>query len=127
MGIVLFVKVPLVDIAKDVTLTIKNVAKSNNCHVKDIAAKDNPQRHLVYVVCFGSSQIYVIDPQLAKVIDQIQTGKGPNVLEFDLEHQLAFVANFLENTIGVIDLNPSHPSFNRMVLRIGITDNLVKN
>ncbi len=37
------------------------------------------------------------------------------------------VANFLENTVGVIDLDPTHVTFRRMVVRIGLLENLVRN
>jgi len=81
---------------------------------------------LAYVVCFGSNQIFVVDTGLGKVVDQIPTGKGPHSLVLDEANERAFIANFLDNTIGVIDLDPSHASFNRMVLRIGRVTDLVK-
>jgi 6-phosphogluconolactonase (cycloisomerase 2 family) len=59
-------------------------------------------------------------------VDQILTGKGPNSLALDPFSQRAFITNFLDNTIGIIDLDPSHARFHRMVLRIGTVRNLVR-
>jgi len=88
---------------------------------------DNPQAQLAYVVCFRGAQIYVVDTLLGKVVDQISTGSGPSGLVLDTKQQRAFVTNFLENTVGVIDLNPANASYHRMVLRIGFSENLVHN
>jgi DNA-binding beta-propeller fold protein YncE len=81
---------------------------------------------LAYVVCFGAGQIYVVETEHGQVVGQIVTGKGPNGLAIDTARRRAFVANFLDNTIGVIDLDPGHPSYHRMVLRIGRNEYLVR-
>ena len=86
-----------------------------------------PERDLAYVVCFGTAQIHVVDTATGRVVGQIATGKGPNELVLDHQRRCAFVANFLENTVGVIDLDPSHATYHRMVLRIGLQQDLVKN
>ena len=86
-----------------------------------------PERSLAYVVCFGTEQIFVLDTDSGKVVDQITTGKGPNELVIDVARQRAYVANFLENTVGVIDLDPSHETYHRMLVRIGLLKKLAKN
>jgi DNA-binding beta-propeller fold protein YncE len=80
--------------------------------------EDGPAQ-LVYVTCFSGAQIFVIDTSMGRVIDQILTGKGPNAMAIDGANRRAFIANFLDNTVGVIDLDPTHAHYNRMVLRIG--------
>lgn len=87
----------------------------------------DPQGDLAYVVCFGTAQIYVVDIGLGQVVEQITTGKGPNELVLDPARKRAFVANFLENTVGIIDLDPTHTTYRRMVVRIGLVENLVRN
>ena len=94
---------------------------------QDPTRPGNPSAVLAYVVCFGSNQIFVVDTFMGTVVDQIPTGKGPHSLVLDNANKRAFIANFLDNTVGVIDLDPSHASFNRMVLRIGRVTDLVKN
>lgn len=93
---------------------------------KDPLHPEDMQSRLAYVVCFGSAQIFVVDTNIGKVVDQIPVGKGPNSLVLDNVNQRAFIANFLENTVGIIDLNPIHKNYNRMVLRIGRVSNLAE-
>jgi DNA-binding beta-propeller fold protein YncE len=92
----------------------------------DPSRPEQPLARLAYVVCFSAGQIFVVDTANGEVIDQIVTGKGPNGLVIDSKNNRAFVANYLDNTIGVIDLDPSHPSYNRMVLRIGRNQYLIR-
>ena len=86
---------------------------------------EDPRPRLAYAVCFRSSEMFVVDTALGRVVDQVLTGRGPNGIAIDGKNRRAFVANFLDNTIGVIDLDPSHTSYNRMVLRIGTVTALV--
>ncbi|MFH1131393.1 MAG: hypothetical protein V1754_08665, partial [Pseudomonadota bacterium] len=85
---------------------------------------DDPTALLAYVVCYGEAQVYVIDTTLGDVVAHIFTGKGPHAFVLDEPNQRAFVANFLDNTVGVIDLNPSHRTYQTMVLRIGLPTKL---
>ncbi|MCK5797800.1 MAG: hypothetical protein KAI47_11480 [Deltaproteobacteria bacterium] len=89
--------------------------------------RTDPNAQLAYVVCFGEGAIFVVDTELGLVEGRVETGAGPNQLVLDPSRHRAFITNFAENTIGVIDLDPSHPSFNRMVLRIGLRQDLIKN
>jgi hypothetical protein len=103
-------------------------------HVKALpvdvpGAPGQPPRHTsrLYVVCFLSNQVMVVDPDLPAVLDTILVGRGPNDLAFNITpdhphpaHPYAFVTNFSESTIGVIDLDPNSPTWDRMVARIGI-------
>ena len=84
-------------------------------------AKDpeDAQTMLAYVVCFADKVIFVIDTETGAVRGRILTGDGPNGFEIDAANKRAFVANFAEQTVGVIDLDPTHSSYRRMVLRIG--------
>ena len=93
---------------------------------RDPTRPDDPTAFLAYVVCFGAGEIFVVDTRIGRVVDQILTGKGPNSLALDPFSRRAFITNFLDNTIGIIDLDPSHARFNRMVLRIGTVRNLVR-
>lgn len=112
----------------------------------------DPAAHYAYVVCFAEAALFVIDTRLGALVGRIETGRGPNGLVLDVGSQQscegrrpcsddhesclagrcvkatprAFVANFLENTIGVIDLRPASPSYRRMVARIGRATNVVE-
>lgn len=82
---------------------------------------------LAYVVCFSGGQIYVVDTTRNAVVGQIATGKGPYDLVLDTGNKRAFVTNFLENTVGLIDLDSTHVSYLKMVARIGLAENLLKD
>lgn len=82
---------------------------------------------LAYVACFSGGQIYVVDTVRNAVIGQVATGKGPYDLVLDTGNKRAFVTNFLENTVGVIDLDATHVSYLKMVARIGLAENLLKD
>ncbi|HET9622518.1 MAG TPA: hypothetical protein VFP84_14195 [Kofleriaceae bacterium] len=73
-----------------------------------------------YLTCFDDNVIYVIDPTgSTSVEDIIPVGRGPFAIVAAPKAQLLFVSNFVEDTISVIDVNPTSPNRNRVVLRIG--------
>jgi hypothetical protein len=73
-----------------------------------------------YLTCFDDGVIYVIDPNgTTNVDDIIQVGRGPFAVAISPKNQLVFVSNFLEDTIAVIDVSPTSPRRNRVVVRIG--------
>jgi YVTN family beta-propeller protein len=73
-----------------------------------------------YVTCFQDGEVYVVDPRgTSQVEDIITVGRGPySVVAAKSRNQL-FISNFLEDTIAVVDVTPSSPTRNRVVLRIG--------
>jgi len=115
------------------------------------ASLDDPSRQVAYVTCFAEDGIAVVDLAQGALLGQIATGRGPTTLALDVgslqtcasaadcpdvdarcagqrclrQHPRAFISNFLENTVGVIDLDPQHPAFGRMVLRLGTRRDLV--
>ncbi len=87
-------------------------------------------RTRVYVACFLGGQVLVVDPDLGRVEDTILVGGGPNevVLNFadaaldnpSPAHRRAYVTDFSEATIAVLDLDPGSAHYNRMIGRIGL-------
>lgn len=74
-----------------------------------------------YVTCFQDGQVYVVDPSSGVYVeDIILAGRGPYAVAAARSRNKLFVTNFLEDTIAVIDIAPSSPTRNRVVLRIGI-------
>jgi DNA-binding beta-propeller fold protein YncE len=90
------------------------------------ARLDAAGRTLVYVVCFATNQIFVVDGLLMELDDVIETGRGPAALEFDEGRRRAFIANFAENTVGVIDLDPESPTYHHMVRTLGLPEPLLR-
>ncbi len=73
-----------------------------------------------YVTCFQDGQIYIIDPRgLGSVEDIVVVGRGPYSIAGSVAHKKIYVTNFLEDTVAVIDVSPTSPRHNRVVLRIG--------
>jgi DNA-binding beta-propeller fold protein YncE len=75
-----------------------------------------------FVVCFAAGTAYVVDTDALRVVDTILLGQGPNAMAFALDdptQPLAFVANYVENVIGVIDLLPGSPTEHQLIARIG--------
>jgi YVTN family beta-propeller protein len=85
----------------------------------------------VYVVCFLSNQVQVVDPDAPGVLDTVLVGRGPNDVAFNFGDsddpqappappaRRAFVSHFAEMSVGLIDLDPGSPTLDRMVARIG--------
>jgi YVTN family beta-propeller protein len=92
----------------------------------------------VYVTCFTSNQVMVVDPDLARVTDIVQVGRGPNDVAFyprsadgsgvlldpksGASRRFAYVSHFSEHTLGVIDVTPGSPTENRLVGRLGLPE-----
>jgi DNA-binding beta-propeller fold protein YncE len=83
----------------------------------------------VYITCFQEGQIYAVNPfGQSQVEDIITVGRGPyaadvlsilNPPPMLPTPKYLFVTNVLEDTIAVIDIDPSSPTRHRVVLRIG--------
>jgi DNA-binding beta-propeller fold protein YncE len=75
----------------------------------------------VYVTCFLDGQIYVVDPRGQSQVEDIFTvGRGPYAIVGSPMHNKLFITNFLEDTIAVVDVDPTSSTRNRVVLRIGV-------
>jgi YVTN family beta-propeller protein len=86
----------------------------------------------IYVVCFLSNQVMVVDPDRAGVDDTILVGRGPNDIAFNFasdgdsaidappRERRGYVTNFTESSISVLDLEPGSASEDRLVARIGL-------
>src|SRR5207248_267331 len=77
----------------------------------------------LYVVCFTSGQMLIVDPDLAIVIDVVTIGQGANAIAFRPEPtgnppRRAYVSNYVEQTISVLDLERGSSTENRVIARI---------
>ncbi|HKE15537.1 MAG TPA: hypothetical protein VKB80_11755 [Kofleriaceae bacterium] len=80
---------------------------------------DDPSlRPRIFVTCFGTGQIWSIDPNGAVVDHIIDIGRGPQSVVVSPRRHRLYVSNNLENTVAVVDLSPG-PTENRVVLRLG--------
>jgi DNA-binding beta-propeller fold protein YncE len=77
----------------------------------------------LYITCFESGQVYVVDPFVPRLTNVIEVGRGPAGLAFappgpDGE-RLAYVVGFSANNISVVDLTPGSPTEFHVIQRIG--------
>lgn len=77
---------------------------------------------LALVTCFREGTMYITDANGRRPTDAIVTvGRGPFDVAMSATRKKAYVTNFLEDTVGVIDLAPGSKRQYREVLRIGET------
>lgn len=58
-----------------------------------------------FVLCFVTSQVFIFDTEFTNVVVQ-STGSGPHAIAFDETRRRAFIANFRESTISIINIDP---------------------
>ena len=95
------------------------------------------QVNRLYVSCFASGQILVIDPDQATLVATILAGSGANEMAFNYGwdevrgreltlpshgHRRMYVTDYLDNNVTVIDLDPGSPTENHVIGRIGTSD-----
>jgi hypothetical protein len=77
----------------------------------------------LYITCFESGQVYVVDPFVPRLTNVIEVGRGPAGLAFAPEapdgERLAYVVGFSANNISVVDLTPGHSTQYHVIQRIG--------
>jgi len=75
----------------------------------------------VYVACFQSGELYVIDGRHGVEIDNVTTvGRAPYGLAAAPAEHLLFVSNFLEDSVAVVDVDPASATYHHVLLRIGV-------
>ena len=75
----------------------------------------------VLVTCFQDGELDIIDPRgLGSLADAIQVGRGAYAVAVAPTRNEAFVTNFLEETISVIDIATDSPTHDRVVMKIGV-------
>lgn len=85
-----------------------------------VTAADTGVGERAYVTCYSDGSLYVVDPRAGGMIDTTAlVGRGPIALSAAPARRLLLVANFLDNSLAVVDLDPTSPLLHRVVLRIG--------
>jgi len=75
---------------------------------------------LLFITCFEGGEIYVVDPQAPLVVAQIEAGHGPTALTFSpTDKTIAYLAEYADNDVSVIDLAPGSPTEYMVVQRLG--------
>ncbi|MBV8762285.1 MAG: hypothetical protein JO257_33650 [Deltaproteobacteria bacterium] len=99
----------------------KGIAATDLCRqASTLTVMDAGDGDRVYVTCFQDGEIYVVDPRgMSSVEDIITVGRGPYSVVAAPTRKKVYVTNFLEDTVAVIDVDPTSPTHDRVVLRIG--------
>lgn len=75
---------------------------------------------LLFISCYEGGQVYVVDPEALLVKSIVEAGHGPNALTFSpTDRTVAYVADYADNNVAVIDLEPGSPTEYMVVQRIG--------
>lgn len=75
-----------------------------------------PGRELVYVTEFTSDALYAVDPVSMFLVDRIPIGGGPYGLA--IAGDMAWVANFEEGSVSVVDLDPTSANWHQEIERL---------
>jgi DNA-binding beta-propeller fold protein YncE len=99
----------------------QGIAATDLCReASTLAVMDAGDGDRAYVTCFQDGEIYVVDPRgQSSVEDIITVGRGPYAVVAAPTRKKVYVTNFLEDTIAVVDVSPTSPTHDRVVLRIG--------
>jgi DNA-binding beta-propeller fold protein YncE len=84
-----------------------------------VLTADAGQGELAYVGCFRDGEVWVVDPILSQLRAVVSVGRGPHAMAVSTNRNLIYVANFLENTVAVIDIRPGSITQNRVIVRLG--------
>jgi DNA-binding beta-propeller fold protein YncE len=98
------------------------IAATDLCRdASTLAVMDGGAGDRAYVSCFSDGELYIVDPRgQASVEDIVIVGRGPYAVAAAPTRKKVYVTNFLEDTVAVIDVDPTSPTYNRVVLRIGV-------
>ena len=75
---------------------------------------------LAFVSCYADDQIVAVDLGSFTVVASIDLGDGSNEMLIDQEREWLFVANTLEDTISVVDLDSTSVTYLREIVTIGL-------
>ncbi len=84
-----------------------------------VAAGNLGQGDRVYVSCFSDGEVWALDATDGALLGVIDVGRGPHQSALSVTRGRLYVANFLEDTIAVIDVMPGSPTENRLVFKVG--------
>lgn len=91
-------------------------------------ASDDPCRrkeNRLFVICFDSRKVYVVEPKTGRVESVFQTGRGPHAFATDValstseQHAFGYLAHFTDSYIGVIDLDQASPTYGTFLATVG--------
>jgi DNA-binding beta-propeller fold protein YncE len=75
----------------------------------------------IFITCYDTGQIYVVDPIRMAVTAIVDAGAGPTSLVFSpTDATKAYLASFFNSHLSVIDFAPGSRTENHVILRMGL-------
>jgi DNA-binding beta-propeller fold protein YncE len=72
-----------------------------------------------YVTCFDIGEVWVVDTDRGLLEATIPVGRGPDSIVISTVHKQAYVGNYGDDTISVVDIDPQSPTYQHAVLQLG--------
>ena len=73
----------------------------------------------LFVNCFDTGEVYVFDPSGPTLLTTFAVGRGPAGMVFDTARPIAYVLDFTQNDVSVVDLAPGSPTQYHVIQRLG--------
>lgn len=65
---------------------------------------------LLYITTFDENEITIVDPEIPAIVSRVDVGRGPYDIAVDAAGQRAYISNFREHSISVLDISaPLNP------------------
>jgi hypothetical protein len=96
--------------------------------VGKVVGPDGQLEERVFIVCFDSRYVFMVDPEFDRIIDRsIRTGRGPHDIAIDSgvdgagnAHSYLIIGHFTDSYLGVVDLDMRRPlTYGEMIASIG--------
>lgn len=81
--------------------------------------KEEDEEELLFVVCFDDMALYVIDTKSREVIKVISTKVGPHHFIIDPINKVAYLVNFTESTVSIVDIDRKSPLYLSIIFNLG--------
>ena len=111
------------DVAEDGTVTERGLLALQGAPANvALLSREPGQSDLVYITDYSGDSLYCVDPETMNVVDHIYVGDGPYGIAIlkDVTRTLqrAYVTNFEEDSLSVVDLDPDSPTWHQEIARI---------
>lgn len=84
-----------------------------------VAIDEGDRQGVAYVPCFGSGELWAVDLATQRLVATITVGRGPSGVAVDSARHLAFVVDYADDTVTVVDLDPANLTYQHAVLVLG--------
>lgn len=111
-----------IDLSTQLPLSTMEICQGPTQLVQPTDPDGNPLfgEPLLFITCFDSGELYIVDPSVPQIRTIIPVGREPINTVFDAHDPTrAYVMTFGENNVSVVDLDPTSPTVNRVIERIG--------